>query len=60
MSLDVIQQTARSITDAFKLWNDVEDKTDEQSKKKRQELAEYILKLTYIIQKAIDEERETI
>lgn len=60
MSLDVIQQTARSITDAFKLWKEVEDKTDEQSKKKRQELAEYILKLTYIIQKSIDEERETI
>ena len=60
MSLDIIQQNARSIADAFKVLAEVENKPDDTSNKKRQELAGYILKLTYIIQKAVDDERESI
>ena len=60
MSLDIIQQNARAIADAFKILAEVEKKPDEASKKNRQEMGEYILKLTYIIQKAVDDERESI
>jgi len=60
MSLDVIQQTTRSLADAYKVLAEIESNQDEASKRKRQELAEYILKLTYIIQKEVDEERERI
>lgn len=60
MSLDAIQQYARSIADTLKLVSEVEGRTDAESTKKRQELVSYILKLTYSIQKAIDEEREVV
>ncbi len=60
MSLDAIQQYARSIADTLKLVSEVEGKSDAESMKKRRELVSYILKLTYSIQKAVDEEREVI
>ena len=60
MNLDAIQQYARSIADTLKLVSEVEGKSDAESMKKRRELVSYILKLTYSIQKAVDEEREVI
>lgn len=60
MSLDTIQQNARSLADALKTYTLYEKGTDEAAALKRRQLQQYILKLAYNIQKCIDEEREQL
>ncbi len=60
MSLDAIQQNARSIADALRSYAEVEKGSDEVAIKKRKQLAAYILKLTHAIQKHIDQEKQNV
>jgi hypothetical protein len=60
MNVDTIQQNARSLADALTLFAEVEQREDEEGKRKASELRRYIIKLTYHIQKGIDEVRDNV
>lgn len=58
MTLDIIQQNAKTIIEMYRLYANLQNQNDEFSKQKLKQIKSAILNLAYSIQKIINEERQ--
>lgn len=58
MTLDIIQQNAKTIMEMYRLYATLQNQNDEFSKQKLKQIKSAILNLAYSIQKIINEERQ--
>lgn len=60
MSLDIIKQNMQSVADALRAYHEIESSPEKEDKQKKEQLRNYILRLCYNSQKAIDDERAAV
>lgn len=60
MSLELIQQQAKTIRDMYEVYQTLLQRTDSESEKKKLSTKKYMRSLTKNIQKMIDEERQNV
>ncbi len=60
MALDVVKQNVQSILDGIRSYNKLQQEHAAETKKKKEELINYLVKLCYTAQKGIDDERSKL